>query len=288
MPTARSPAHAPAPLRPSKPLRPAPETDPDDASGGASGEASLAAALLLPKRPAPVAVKNARRFAVYRNNVAVGLIDALAATYPAVAALVGETFFRAAAREFALGNPPTSPVLINWGGAFPEWISAFPPAASVPYLGDVARLEWAWNEAYNAAEASPADIAALAALSPETVAKTRIALHPSLALVSSRFPVVSLWGQATGQTPPNQLDLATAETALIVRPEDTVEVRSIDHGTAAFLEKLIEGGTIANAAAAAGGDENILAERIAGLFQHRLATRLLPPTIDPAALRSSP
>ncbi|MEL6265584.1 MAG: DNA-binding domain-containing protein [Pseudomonadota bacterium] len=251
------------------------------AAGEGTDEASLASALLAPGRPVPDAVRQARRFAVYRNNVVVGLIDAIEATYPAVHALAGADFFRAAAREFVLAHPPESPVLIAWGGAFADWIATFPPAAGVPYLGDVARLEWAWNCAYNAAEAAPLDIAALAALPAETIADTRVALHPSLATVASPYPVVSLWAQATGRLERSALDLATGETALVVRPDAAVDVRTIDPGTAAFLDSLADGGSIAGAAAAAGGDEALLAERLAGLFQHRLAVALHPANLFP-------
>ncbi|MEM8571435.1 MAG: DNA-binding domain-containing protein [Pseudomonadota bacterium] len=247
-------------------------------------EASLAEALLAPDAPDPKAVKTARRFAVYRNNVAVGLIDALAATYPACLALVGEVFFRAAAREFALSHPPRSPILIEWGGDFPDWISAFPPAAGVPYLGDVARLEWAWNRAYNSAEAAPIDISELAAVSPERVSECRLQFHPSFTVVASNYPVVSLWAQTTERVPKTELDLSRPETALIVRPQDVVDVRQVDPGTAAFLQCLATGGTIAEAAEISGGAETELGERIAGLFKFGLAIGLVidnAPTAKP-------
>lgn len=265
-----------------------PGTAPQTEEAEPAGQAALARALLAPDRPAPRAVRNARRFAVYRNNVVVGLIDALADTYPAVGALVGEAFFRAAAREFALAHPPRSPVLIDWGGAFAGWIGAFPPAAGVPYLADVARLEWAWSRAYNAAEAVPVDIAALAALAPEDVAGCRVGLHPSLAIVASRFPVVSLWAEATERAAQTGLDLGASETALVVRPDAAVDVRRIDGGTAAFLECLAAGGTIGEAAAAAGGDEALLAGRLTGLFQHGLAATLTPSSPSCPAQSSHP
>ncbi|MEM6677541.1 MAG: DNA-binding domain-containing protein [Pseudomonadota bacterium] len=240
-------------------------------------ESAFAHALLAPDQPVPEAVRRAQRFAVYRNNVVVGLIDALAATYPAIQALVGETFFRAAAREFVLAHPPRSAVLIEWGGAFPDWIATFPPAAGVAYLGDVARLEWAWNRAYNAAEAVPIPIDALAALPSESLGATAIALHPSVAIVPAGFPIVSLWAQATGRVEGTRLDLGQPEIALIARPEAAVEVRAIDPGTATFLQSLAAGAPIETAAMAAGGDEALLAERLAGLFQHGLAIALRPP-----------
>ena len=72
---------------------------------------------------------------VYRNTIASAAIDALAATFATVLLMVGEEWFRAAAREFARAHPPTDPALIGYGADFPQWLADFPPAADAPYLG---------------------------------------------------------------------------------------------------------------------------------------------------------
>ncbi|MEM6440098.1 MAG: DNA-binding domain-containing protein [Pseudomonadota bacterium] len=241
-----------------------------------TGEAALAEALLAPKLPAPKSIASPQRFSVYRNNVVVSLIDAIAATFPAVHALVGDEFFRAAAREFVLGNPPSSPVLLNYGEAFPAWIAAFPPAATVPYLGDVARLEWAWTRAYHAADASPLTAARLADLPPERLLASRAVVHPSMALIASRFPVVSLWAQATRRRAKTSLDLTAAETALVARPGDVVDARAISPAMAAFLQALTARETIGAAIARLEDDQTLAGECLAGVFELGLAVDLVP------------
>ncbi|MGE0701813.1 MAG: putative DNA-binding domain-containing protein [Hyphomicrobiaceae bacterium] len=231
------------------------------------GETAFAAALLDPARGAPPIAAHACRFSIYRNNVVGGLVDAMAETFPAVLALVGEPFFRAAAREFVRAHPPRSPVLVDYGGAFRDWIGAFPPASGVPYLSDVARLEWAWSRAYNAAEAAALPVSALVSLSPHELAETRPILHPSVTVIVSTHPVVSLWVQSTGRAERSRLDLREPETALVARPADAVEVRSIDKATAASLAALARGMTLGEAmerAAECGGFE--IETHIAGLF----------------------
>ncbi|MEL7466510.1 MAG: DNA-binding domain-containing protein [Pseudomonadota bacterium] len=244
------------------------------AVSASDGEAAMAAALLAPDLPAPAAVANGRRFAVYRNNVAVGLIDAIAATYPAVLALVGEDFFRAAAREFVLAHPPRSPILIEYGGDFPDWIVGFPPAQGVPYLGDVARIEWAWNRAYNAADAAPMDAARLAEVSPEDLIASRATLHPSISLIASHYPAMSIWAQATERVERSDLDMAAAEHGLIARPDETVDARAISSPMAAFLSALSSGATIGAAAEAFGDEQDLFAECLTALFQLRLVVGL--------------
>ncbi|MBL8587921.1 MAG: putative DNA-binding domain-containing protein, partial [Methylobacteriaceae bacterium] len=108
---------------------------------------AFAAALLSPGAPAPPGLTTwngsdpARRFAVYRNNVVVSLIEALSGAFPVTRELVGEEFFRAMAREFALGHPPRSPVMARFGEELPGFIAAFAPARELPWLADVAALE---------------------------------------------------------------------------------------------------------------------------------------------------
>jgi hypothetical protein len=96
-----------------------------------------------------------RRFDVYRNNVFVGLIEALERRYPVCRTLVGEEFFRAMARLYVELSPPRSPVLLTYGSDFAEFVETFPPAASLPYLADVVRLENALVAAFHARDAEP-------------------------------------------------------------------------------------------------------------------------------------
>ena len=84
-----------------------------------------------------------RRFAVYRNNVAVGLTEALRAGFPVVEKLVGATFFAAMVGIFLRNNPPQSRIMMLYGDRLPQFVADFPPLAAYPYLADVARIELA-------------------------------------------------------------------------------------------------------------------------------------------------
>lgn len=124
--------------------------------------AELADALLDPEMPAPACVTGpaakaaVKRFNVYRNNVAVSLVDALAATFPATERIVGTSFFRAMVLIHVRTTPPTSPLLFEYGYDFPAFIDAFEHTRGMPWLGDVARIERAWLDAYEAPMAADA------------------------------------------------------------------------------------------------------------------------------------
>ncbi|WP_321344778.1 DNA-binding domain-containing protein [Breoghania sp.] len=223
----------------------------------ASGEAAFAEALFSarekdiaapPGLSAPAGGGVGRRFAVYRNNVAVSLAEALMATYPALVRLLGEDYFRALAAEFVPDHPPRSPVLLDYGAEFGDFIDGFPPLAGYPYLGDVARLEYAWLRAFHAADAPPLSPQSLSGIAGEALATIRFTAHPATCLLRSRYPVVALFEanrDGGHETPDGQ----GPEDALVTRPGLCVEVRRMPAGGAVFLGALIAGATLGEAVA---------------------------------------
>lgn len=186
-----------------------------------------------------------RRFAVYRNNVAVSLGEALASRFPVIRRLVGGAFFAAMARLYAETDRPKSPVLAEWGAGFAGFLEGFPPLAAYPFLGDVARIEFARGRAFHAADRRPVDPAAVLGADPERV---RLVLHPSVRLLPLAYPAVSIWArhQQGGEgLPPGK----GPETALILRDAAfQVPVRAVGAGDAALLLAVLDGECLALAA----------------------------------------
>ena len=179
-------------------------------------------ALLDPTLPAPPGLATwngsdpALRFAVYRNNVVVSLVAALADTFPVVRELVGADFFTAMARLYVAEQPPSSPVLAHYGDGFADWVGQFEPAAAVPYLADIARLERARVRAYHAADAPllGADTIAAQLADPERLPAARLQLHPSVTVLASPWAVVSLWAAHQGQGRLGDVDPARPEWSI--------------------------------------------------------------------------
>ena len=193
-----------------------------------------------------------KRFNVYRNNGVVSLTGVLSATYPVVAELVGEEFFAAMARGFIDHDPPTSPVMLFYGQGFPVYIEAFEPAASLPFLADVARVEWAWGQAYHAADQVPCAIEDLQALAPDKLATVQIELHPSLHLLHSGWSAISIWSahQLEGQARQDAMAAISPapEHGLIVRPGLDVDVQRTAGEVTEVLKALQNGATLGEAA----------------------------------------
>lgn len=189
-----------------------------------------------------------RRFDVHRNNMVVSLVDALRSTFPAVHRLVGEDYFAAAARAYVEQQPPESPVLLHYGETFGEFLDALPSASGVPYLGDVARLEWARIGALHAADAEPASIDALAGIDRALLDAVTFALHPSLSVIRSRWPVMSLWAACLDPGHSGDVDMSASEDVVVVRPELKVGVQAPPTGGAVFLAGLQRGAPLGAAA----------------------------------------
>lgn len=213
----------------------------------AERQQEFAAALLDPERPAPYGLvgpdgePSARRFAVYRNNVVAGLIETLQATFPAICRIVGKEFFQAMARTYVIAEPPGSPILLDYGARFPDFIRDFTPAAMLPYLSDVARIEYFWTQAYHAAEASPLDPLVLASIALKALPEICLLPHPSVRLIRSQFPAFTIWRMNIADGVPAPVDLAFGENVLIIRRAAEVEVRLLPTGSLEFLEALIDG-----------------------------------------------
>jgi hypothetical protein len=191
-------------------------------------------------------------FAVYRNTVMKGCIDALQGNYPAVARLVGEAWFRAAAAVFVRERLPAQATLLYYGEAFAEFLARFEPAAELPYLQGVARLDRCWTEAHAAPDEPTLEPAALAALAPEALAAT--VLQPHAAARWAWFadqPIYSIWQRnRDAQNDEREIDWH-GEGALIARPRGAVQWVQLDAAGCAFLDACAAGRPLSAAADAA-------------------------------------
>lgn len=158
------------------------------------------------------------RLAIYRNTFVSTLIKALRLVYPAVDRLVGAEFFEEAAAAFIADAPPRTAWLDAYGAAFPDFLARFPPATSVPYLPDVAQLEWAVNKALHAEDVAPIDVNALSTLPEGAHERVRFAPHPSLSLLRTAYPADTIWRAvlAGDDAALAGIDLAAGQTSLLV------------------------------------------------------------------------
>ncbi|MCY0096569.1 DNA-binding domain-containing protein [Hoeflea ulvae] len=219
-----------------------------------AAQLGFGSALLNSDLPVPEGVIGPRgksatkRFAVYRNNMTVSLIEALASIFPAVERLVGEDFFRDMARVYLLEEPPRTPLMFEYGGGFAAFLEGFEPVAKLVYLPDVARLERAWLDAFHAADASPLPPGALGAIPPECLGDVVFTPHPATRLVQSRYASVSIFSASREERPLDAIRPLDPEDGLITRPHYDVQVRQLPPGAAVFFKALMAGTSLGDAA----------------------------------------
>jgi hypothetical protein len=191
----------------------------------------------------------AARLRIYRHHVFTSLTAALAATFPVVRHLVGEGFFAYAADACIRRHPPAGPCLSEYGASFADFLAGFPPCGDHAYLPDVARLEWAMNEAFHADEAPPLEPAALA-MPADALGGIRLRLHPSVHLLESAWPVDTIWKANQADADPDatvDLDMGGVRLA-IRRLDDDAVFHPLDPGRFAFWQALGAGRTLGQAA----------------------------------------
>ena len=181
------------------------------------------------------------RLDIYRNTIFSGLTRALRLAFPAVERLVGDEFFAGASDAFIRQHLPRAAYLDLYGGEFPDFLSSFPPVTSLPYLADVARLDWAVNRALHAPDDMPLDLSQLAALALEDQGRVRFRAQPSVGLLRSDFPVNDIW-QAVLKGDDQalaDLDLAAEPALLLIERNSTgVEVTRLNEPAWLFLDAL--------------------------------------------------
>ena len=192
------------------------------------------------------------RFAIYANNVAGSLVEALEAAFPATARLLGSPAFRRTALAFVRRHPPREPRLLAYGDQFPEHLVRGAPDR--PAAADLARFEWAWNAAYFAADAPVLDLAALRALSGDRYPALRLTLHPSAHLLTCANPVLDMWNALLREDVVSEPAPAT-QHLLIVRPLLEVQAVTLGPGEMTLLMALSAGSDLAHAAMAASSTE---------------------------------
>ncbi|GAA6158475.1 DNA-binding domain-containing protein [Ruegeria sp. HU-ET01832] len=207
-------------------------------------------ALLNPSEAVPEGLVDAsaqpagRRFSVYRNNVAVSLTEAVHQAFPVIAKLLGAQNMDGLSGIFLRQHPPTTPMMMFYGEAFPEFLAGMEQLSHLGYLPDVARLELALRRSYHAADSTPAPGDALA-VDPEQVMRAKLEFAPSMQVVRSEWPIFSLWRFNTIDDAPKPQP--GAEDVLVTRPEFDPAPHLLPAGGADWISKMQTGHTIGQA-----------------------------------------
>jgi hypothetical protein len=215
-----------------------------------------------------------RRLQLHRHHVTRSVGAALAATFPTVAAVVGQEFFGLLARDFMVGTALEDPVLSRYGEHFPQFVAAKQDTHGLPYLADVARLDWALNVAFHAGLEPRLSAADLAGWPQDSLLRLSARLPTGSSLIESAYPLDLIWQASQPGAPVDRVDLAAGPACLVVfRRSEDAAFAVLAPSEAVFIKRLHRGGPLAAAAEhAARVDEDF---DLAVTFGRMLGLRLL-------------
>jgi hypothetical protein len=215
-----------------------------------SGGSEFTRGLLDPDAPVPPEVKggSARRFGVYRNNVTVGLVRTMESNFPIVRRLLGEEYFAGFAREFVQKHPPRSPLLIEYGADFSEYLGADGDLKEYPYLGDIARLEHCVRLSYHEADSAVLAADDLTNISEEDLMDATFTPHPAMAIIESHFAIFDIYRANRGEKIGSVDNVLQPQAVLITRPLFDVQQHLLTPPQLVFFKTIASGQMFGDAA----------------------------------------
>ena len=231
---------------------------------------SFAAALRDPA--ASCAVTPPARLAVYRANHVHNFRGALEAAFPVLRRRTGDDYFAQLAHHYQQRHPSRSGDLHWVGRDFAEFLATHLAGGDYAWLADLARLEWARQDAAVQAVVPPASAGVLGAFAPDQLEHVCFSLQPSLRLVESPYPVFSVWLANQQQTAPPVNQSAGAEAGMALARADGVEVARLAPDLFSYLSALAAGATLGESMVRAGLDGQRLTQVLGYLFAAELVT----------------
>ena len=194
---------------------------------------------------------DAQRLQIYRNNIHISLREALSAVYPVLEKLVGTEFFRHLASHYIVAHPSDSGNIHTFGGELPAFVKDFPGLEGLPYLSDVAHMEWLYHEVFHAPPGQSSDLNALLEVTEDQLQKLRFDISPACRWLHSGYPVLNIWQANQDDSESDEIiNLDQGETWLLVlRNSSHIEFHTISRGIYALVNSLHLNNTFTEACA---------------------------------------
>lgn len=235
----------------------------------------FAAALRDPGKACPVAP--AGNLAIYRHHAEAQYVGVLGISFPVVKRRVGDAYFRQLAHLYRRAHPSRSGDLQWLGEAFPDFLGSQLAGGEYAWLADLARLEWLRELAAIREVQEPLRVEALAAHPTDALEHLRLELQPSLGLLSSDWPVFTVWEANQVENAPPVDQSKDAERGLVFGRDDGIHVQTLAPDLFSYVSAVAEGATMGEAMTCAELDQAGVLRALQCLFGEGLVCGLAGP-----------
>jgi hypothetical protein len=232
-------------------------------------QGAFAAALRDPSATSPVVP--AANLSIYRNNAAITFRSALESSFPVLRRRVGDDYFRQLSMQYRAGFPSRSGDLHWVGREFPAFLLEHLHGSEYAWLADLARLEWAREQASIAKVDPSVGVEVLGRFAPRQLERLVFTLQPSLSLVASDYPVFTVWTSNQADNAPPVDQSLPGECGMVRARLDQLEVRALEPRLFSYLSALAAGAPLGDAITTAGLDQSGLVAALGFVFTEGLA-----------------
>lgn len=184
---------------------------------------------------------------IYKNNIAVTLLQALKSTYPLVNKLLGNDFFICMAKGYIQKYPSRSGNLSDYGEYFSEYLSNQPSLSTLDYVFEVAQFEWICNSLFAVTDHPPLDKNKLASFQKEKYDDICFVLNSAARLIQCRYPLIKIIELCQNEQADNINLEKDVSNLLILRCEFEMMLFLLTNAEFTFLTALDNNQTLSNA-----------------------------------------
>ena len=204
---------------------------------------------------------------VYREQFFLRHVGSLREDFPTLEHLLGVEKFEKMCAEYLAAAPPRSFALRDASDRMGAFLKTVAPYASDALLADCANVEWAFIEAFDAADAPPLDVSVLASIDEDAWDRAVIHFHPSLRFLDLAHPAHEFRTQVrSGKKPDRPASRATRVVAFR-SADDTLRWLEVEPAAFALLRALSEKKPLGEAGEVAAQIDAGVGEKIGAWFQ---------------------
>jgi Putative DNA-binding domain len=181
-------------------------------------------------------------FGVYRHAYGSRLVEAMRNDHELLHLYLGDEMFDEMAHAYVKARPSEHPNLRWFSQGLPDFLKSAAPYSDHPVLSDLAALEKALNDAFDAAEGAVVELTEMVGFAPEVWSGLTFRPHPSASRLDLATNASAIWlALKNDETPPDAVALEQPARLLVWRQDVTPMFRELPAEEAMMWDEAANG-----------------------------------------------